>query len=112
LCLYLPICPKTSIHEKLCNLHTFIFFRYQCYLVYLILYLPSSFFGHLNLRKLDENGNHLPLDKWTITTINTKDGFKEFVYNFLFHTHIILYGNPPARILHEFQNILQLCPNT
>lgn len=60
----------------------------------LILYFKSSSFEHLDLRKLDENGNPLIVVKWITSVIKSKDGFKDFV------DHLISYSYSYMEIHH------------
>jgi hypothetical protein len=86
-----------SVYEQLCDFHTFTLFKYQSYLVYFLPYFQSSYFEHLNLRKLDEQGNPLLVIEHSSVVIKheTNEGFKNFVDIFLLHTHIDFHGDPP-----------------
>lgn len=59
---------------------------------------------------MDSDGQSLPLVGWAIQVVktNSKYGFKEFVDNFLSHSHTILYGKPSLKMHLEFRTLLQL----
>jgi len=50
-----------SVHEKLCRFPIFKFFRYQSYMVYLILYFQCAQFETVSLERLSLQGNTFPI---------------------------------------------------
>jgi hypothetical protein len=80
-----------AIHLQFENFNSTRCFRYQSYLVYLILYFQSFNFKHIETKTEDELGNPSSVTEWTplVRKHAKNEGFTRFVDKFMYTIHII-----------------------
>ena len=103
-----------TIHLPLVRFNSTKIFRYQSYLIYLILYSQCLNFQHIQLNRQYEFRNLSSLTKWTpLVRRHVKNlGLTNFIHRFMFSVHIIVYEHFPPRRFHEHKKLLQLSHDT
>lgn len=84
-----------------------------------MLYFQSPNFEHLNLNKLDQRANPLPVTEWTpiVRKHAQNEGFQTFVDTFMYTAYmytayIVIHGDHPLRLFLECKELLRLSPDT
>jgi hypothetical protein len=101
-----------NIHEQLVHFQSWKCFRYQSYLIYLMLYHQSTHFQHLALKTIDQQKKLQLVFEWTqvVRDCGQRDGFKTFVDKFMATTYTLIHNEYPPRMFPECKIFLQLSP--
>jgi hypothetical protein len=98
------------INFQLSNFHSTKSFRYQAYLVYLIMSNNSSYFKSMGIVITGDAGNTKHVIEWT-TEVRRQEqnkGFSLYVNKFMSAHYTLIHAFPPPRMFPQMKKMLQL----
>lgn len=99
-----------AINDQLCKFSVYKYFRYQSYLVYLLLFYQAPNFEHLHLNRFYDKSNPLLVTEWTplVRKHLKMRGFQTLIDESMYTVHITSHGDHSPRMPLECNKLLQL----